>query len=218
MKQVIIGGKKTYDDLGLLLAPGSSVGDAQPKTYFVDVPHGNGSLDLSEAITGDVVYDDREISFKLLLPADVKTWDVKQRELKNMFHGKRREIIMPQYPGYYFVGRVNVEAIEQDKSVAYIPFSVLAEPFALKVNKTIASHSVTATGVLILILKNERMITMPTFTTSGTTKITFGNKTQSYSAGTFQSTSILLKEGDNPIKIEAVPGTTVEISYQEGAL
>ncbi|MCR2365447.1 hypothetical protein NSR35_26285, partial [Salmonella enterica] len=61
MKQIIIKGKKTYDDLGLLLAPDSSIGEAKVKTYLVDIPNGNGTLDLSEAITGEVSFEDREI-------------------------------------------------------------------------------------------------------------------------------------------------------------
>ncbi|UQF11364.1 hypothetical protein M2904_06350 [Vagococcus lutrae] len=218
MKQITIRGKKTYDDLGLLLAPDSSIGEAKVKTYLVDIPHGNGTLDLSEAITGEVSFEDREISFKLLLTADVSTWNPKARQLKNLFHGKRCEIIMPQYEGYYFIGRVSVGAIEQDNSVAYVPFKAIVEPFALKMNKTIASHSVPSSGVLNLVLNNERMTTMPTFTTSANVKITFGGKSHLYTAGTFQSTGILLREGDNPIKIEAVAGTTINITYQEGAL
>lgn len=218
MRQIKLGGKSTYDDYGLFIAPTPTIEPAEPKTMYVDIPYGDGSIDLSESITGNVVYNDREINFTMFFLGDDITAASVEKRLKNELHGKKMQIEMPQFPGYFFEGRVKIEKSTIEKSVAYFPVSVTASPYMLKKEITIASHTLTSSGVLNLVLSNERMITMPTFRTSAATKITFGGKSHSYTAGTFQSTGILLKEGNNPIKIEAVAGTTIEISYQEGAL
>lgn len=218
MRQIKLGNKSTYDDYGLFIAPTPTIEPAEPKTMYVDIPYGDGSIDLSESITGNVVYNDREINFTMFFLGDDITAASVEKRLKNELHGKKMKIEMPQFPGYFFEGRVQVEKSTIEKSVSYFPVSVTASPYMLKKEITIVSHALTSSGILNLILENERMVTMPTFTTSAATKITFDNTSHSYTAGTFQSTGILLKEGDNPIKIEAAAGTVIEIIYQEGAL
>ena len=43
---------KSYDDFGLIQKSAPEVTPPAPKTNYVDVPGANGSIDLSEALTG----------------------------------------------------------------------------------------------------------------------------------------------------------------------
>lgn len=218
MKQVKIGSKWTFTDYGLLLSPNSSVGEAKPKTHYIDIPFGDGFIDLTESLTGEVPYDKREIDFSLVLPADSNKWDGIRKELVNSYHGRKQEIIMPQYPNYRLIGRLSVGAIDEDKAVATIPISAICEPYMLKKDKTIVNKVVPSGGALTMILSNERMATVPTFTVNNNVQIVYNNKTYNHSAGTFRNAGIVLLQGDNNITIKGAVGTTVKIEYQEGAL
>ncbi|MGO3650962.1 hypothetical protein [Vagococcus sp.] len=218
MRQVKIGSKWTFTDYGLLLSPNSSVGEAKPKTYYIDIPFGDGFIDLTESLTGEVPYDKREIDFSLVLPADSTKWDGIRKELVNFHHGRKQEIIMPQYPNYRFIGRLNVGGIDEDKSVATIPISAICEPYMLKKDKTIVNKVVPSDGTLTMTLSNERMATVPTFAVNNTVQIVYNNKTYNHSAETFRNAGVVLLQGDNNITIKGAAGTTVKIEYQEGAL
>lgn len=218
MRQVKIGSKWTFTDYGLLLSPNSSVGEAKPKTHYIDIPFGDGFIDLTESLTGEVSYDKREVDFSLVLPADSTKWDEIRKELVNNHHGRKQEIIMPQYPKYRFIGRLNIGTIDEDKAVAIIPISAICEPYMLKKDKTIVNKVVPSDGTLTMTLSNERMATVPTITVNNTVQIVFSNKTYNHSAGTFRNGGVMLLQGDNNLVIKAQAGTTVKIEYQEGAL
>lgn len=218
MRQIKIGNKWTFDDYGLWLAPDPSIEEATPKTHYVDIPFGNGSIDLTEALTGEVVYENRLIKFGLVLPADVSQWDGIRKQLTNEIHGRKLEIVMPQYPYYIFKGRLSVGRLKEDNSVATIPVTAEAEPFMLKEDLTYLKKTIPAGGTLTLQLENERMTTLPVFSSTAEVQLVFKSKTYTHSAGTFQNAGILLTEGTNTLKINAAAGTVIEIEYQEGSL
>ena len=62
MKGVTFGGKHTYSDWGLILREHPVVSPPKPKTKLVDVLGAHGSLDLTEKLTGQVMYEMREIT------------------------------------------------------------------------------------------------------------------------------------------------------------
>lgn len=93
------------------------VGEAQPKTNYVSIPYGNGSIDLTEAL-GGVTYNDRIVKADFV----IKNYDEDlYSSLKNELHGLRTTLSVKE--GYHFIGRVRV-----------LPFIVKAqqEDLALK--------------------------------------------------------------------------------------
>lgn len=218
MRQVKIGEKWTFDDYGLWLAPDPSIGDPEPKTHYVDIPFGNGSIDLTEALTGEVVYNNRPIEFKLVLPANASLWNGIRKQLTNEIHGRKLDVVMPQYPDYIFKGRLSIGKLTQDHSVATIPVLMEAEPFMLKKDLTYLTRTIPSGGTLTLQLENERMTTVPAFSSTAELQIVFKSKTYTHSAGVFRNAGILLTEGTNTIKFNAASGTVIEIEYQEGSL
>lgn len=218
MRQIKIGKKWTWQDYGLMLSPDPSIGAAEPKESYISIPYGNGSIDLTEALTGEVAYADRELEFGLVFPADASEWDQTRQQLVADCHGKKLPIIMPQYPDYYFVGRVKIGSVAKDNSVATLKVTVKSEPYMYKLDKTVMIKIVPATGELKLDLHNELMPALPTFTASAEVRIDFAGSSFNHSAGAFAYADVLLRPGHNPIAITAVPGTEVKIEYQEGAL
>lgn len=218
MRQVKLGDKWTFSDYGLYLAPDPEIGEAEPKTETVDIPAGSGSLDLTEALTGEVQFKDRDLSFNLIFLGKYEAWQATYKKLKTSAHGKQLNIVMPQYPGYYFTGRVRVGRLTVDKNIATANIKVTAKPFMLKQDKTIISTTIPSNGALELNLVNERMTTLPTFTIGADSQIVFEEKTFSHVAGAFTLANVFLKQGNNPITIKALAGTAIKVEYQEGAI
>ena len=69
MKGIQFNDIHSYYDLNLILSV-VNIPPAQPKTNYVDLPGGEGSLDLTEAL-GEVKYNDRDCTFTFTMnPTD----------------------------------------------------------------------------------------------------------------------------------------------------
>lgn len=62
-----IGGFHTWRDFHAVIQNSDIVGSPTPNTNYVDVPGGNGHIDLTEALTGDVTYSNRTLTFELAM-------------------------------------------------------------------------------------------------------------------------------------------------------
>lgn len=218
MRQVKLGNKWTFDNYGLWLAPSPEIGEAEPKTNYIDIPYGNGSIDLTEALTGEVSYGDRKLNFSLVFPANKAQWNAIHKQLIADVHGRRLSVVMPQYPDYVFNGRVAVGKLDEDNSIATVAIAVTADPYMLKNQVTNFNGTIPEAGNLAIKLSNDRMATLPEFTTSAEVKIDFNGGSYTHSAGTFTLANIMLAQGENALTVTGAAGTTVKIEYQEGTL
>lgn len=131
---VAFGGKKSYDDWGLILTEYPNIEPPEPRTYTVDVPGGNGSVDLTEAF-GGVTYEDRTLEFKFKTVK--KRDDIPEllQEIQSFLHGKRMQIVLDSDPEYYYDGRVTVDGYEMsgnnEATALYLNISAVAYPFKL---------------------------------------------------------------------------------------
>ena len=66
-------GKHSYFDYGLYLNKPPDYGTPEMRTISLDIPGMNGSLDYTEAITGDVTYSNRQQTY--LFVVEVGRWD-----------------------------------------------------------------------------------------------------------------------------------------------
>ena len=82
-----------FDTYGMALLDGWTNPTPEVKTNFIDIPGGHGSIDLTEASTGDVSFSDRQQTFPFVVP---NVQDVNQREtdIKNFLHGKTRKFML----------------------------------------------------------------------------------------------------------------------------
>ena len=84
-----------------------SVGAPEPKFYTVDLPGGDGKIDLTEAL-GGISYDNREIEVKLRAIGEQNQWTKIFSDVLQAIHGRRMKIIFSDDAGYYYQGRINV--------------------------------------------------------------------------------------------------------------
>lgn len=101
----------------------------QPKLYKIDVPGGNGSLDLTESLFGSIAYDDRSITMKFRCIGDWRMWDIKRTDILAALHGRRMKIIFEDEPTYFYEGRVIVTSFRYNKDVAEMEVQADCDPF-----------------------------------------------------------------------------------------
>ena len=208
----------SFYDLDLFLAKdGVYIPPAQPKTTFVDLSGGDGSLDLTEAL-GEVKYYDRNgCKFTFTVnPNSNMTFEEKKTQVSNALNGKQCKITLDKDKDYYYFGRCAVNDYLSDRRILQIVVDAIVKPYKYKQNKTIEIISLTSTEQNVNI-RNSRKTVVPLITcTADNTKISFGSLTTTLNAGTHEILDFQLKHGDNFFTVSG--SGTLKFEYQEGDL
>ena len=128
--------KNTYTDFKLAPSSRPVISTPKLKTVYVDIPGGNGSIDLSEVVSGCPVYENREgdIEFYVLnenYPGfnSYDTWIKRYTDISNYLHGRDIEMSLEDDPDYYYRGRFSIDEWSSDKDYSMITLSYVLEPF-----------------------------------------------------------------------------------------
>lgn len=101
-----------------------------PKTQTVDIPGGDGTIDLTE-INGRPVYEDRdglELVFDLM-DKDYSTWFMKYSQFAAEMHGRKVKMVLDDEPEHYYMVRLNIDGKKTNPVYSEVTFSGSAEPF-----------------------------------------------------------------------------------------
>lgn len=211
MKGISFGNIHSFEDLNLVLSK-VNIPPATAKTNFVDIPGGNGSVDLTEAL-GEVKFNDRECSFTFtVFPWD--NFEEKKREISNLLNGKRCKITLDKDPDYYWDGRCFISEYESDKNIHKIVVGATVAPYKLKPEKT--KVIVPAGDGVVRTLLNSRKTVVPTITNTADATIVFGGNSYPIKAGVHKLLNIQLTAGENQVTVTSAE--EVEFVYQEGDL
>ena len=97
----LIDDKYVFDllDIGYTLAPeGIDLGDVKPKTSYVDIEGADGKIDVTNALTDDVKYDNREVRVPIQSVAYSSTDNLSDRFiLDRLFSGKERKMYVDDW-------------------------------------------------------------------------------------------------------------------------
>lgn len=206
----------TGTDLGLI--PQSVVvSPATPKLNLVDIPGGNGSVDLTEITAGLIPYNDRTIKWVFTLYPGVD-WATKRSEVSNALNGKRLKIVLGDDPDWYYDGRISVKEYKSDKLFHQITVEATCAPYKLKAVGMIATAALT-TDYTEITCNIGLMPQVPKITVDTATMIQCGNFGTQVSAGTYTFPELFVK-GTQIIKAKAVRNAegTITVSWKEGSL
>ena len=215
MNEVFFDGIASFSDWGLYLTA-LSIDAPKPKEIYVEIPNGDGALDLTEALTGEVHYESRPFEAVFAIKPETYSVDL-VRWLIGYLNGKQRTIRTKAEPGYYLVGRC-ATSLKNDGVLAILTVKATCQPWKYKNAPTVVNSTIGASGTTSITLTNERKRVIPTITASAAVTIAFNGQTISVNAGTQRLTNIALSYGDNLLTITGAEGTTVSFEYQEGAL
>lgn len=206
----------TWYDWGLILTA-KNITPPEPKTNYVELDGANGTLDLSESLTGEVVYNDRTIAASFWTSEG--SYKDREKLLRNIvaaLHGKKIKIIEPDDPTHYFYGRVTVKSVTN--ILPYMEFSIEAvcEPWRYAVDDTERIINVYNSSVDAVIINNGVKTLSPIITVSGSVDIAHNGVTVSLSEGSYRLTNVKLYSGVNVITISGRGSAT--FTYKEALL
>jgi hypothetical protein len=126
---ITFGDKNTWDDWGL--APSSRPVFDPPtvKTKTIDIPGGNGVIDLTESLTGYPVYNNRSGSIEFIVVDQDREWYDIYSEIMNYLHGQMMKAILEDDRGYYYEGRFSVNSWKSNKDWSRITIDYDVNPY-----------------------------------------------------------------------------------------
>ena len=191
---------------------------AVEKTNYINKPGGDGSWDLSTALTdGIATYKDRSLTVTLeSSEGDRMSREATIREMINTLDGTRREIELPDDPDHYVVGRVHVSRDYNNIMQARVSVDVTCEPWKYSRSETSRTLTASSTAKSVSLVNNGRRAVVPTLTVTGSVRVEYGGMSQSLSAGTYQLPAILLLPGTSTIKYSG--SGTLAVKYREAVL
>ena len=131
---ITIGEKNTWSDWHLVSTSRPLVNPPSVKTHYVDIPGGDGSIDLTEAISERPTYGNRSGSWNFivvnsgqLVPnSSYGKWYERYTEIMSYLHGNELRAVLEDERAYYYLGRFMVESWDSAKgnSVLTIKYDV----------------------------------------------------------------------------------------------
>lgn len=214
LKDVIFNGEiSAYNDWNIVLT-NSDIAFPPIKTSTVDIKGADGELDLSEALTGDVKYSNREIelTFELLDDTDYKSLISK---IGAYIHGKKITLQFTDDELYYYVGRASIDSWQCVQRKGKIVITVDCDPYKYRVDETIINVAVSG-ETKDVILTNERQRVYPILSVQGNVNMNWNGKTYEMSDGVYKLLNFYLVEGDNLISVRG--NGSIKFTYRMGAL
>ncbi len=211
MKGVRFGEYHSWDDFSLILSQ-KTIGTPSPKTETIDIPGGDGVLDLTE-VFGEVKYNNRNLSFEFSTKVPQAEFMDLFSRVQNALHGQKMRIILDDDPAWYYTGRISVSEWKAEKNIGKLTIDCDCEPYKTKLSETVVTETVN--GPKTVILTNSRKIVVPTISITGEVDLTFGGSHYSLSEGRYDLPAVRLVNGDNMILLDGA-GTATFIYTERG--
>lgn len=129
IQSITFGDKNTWDDWRLLPVSRPVFAPPEVKTNYVEIPGGNGVLDLSEALTKYPVYKNRTGSFTFRVMNGYLPWQERYSEIMNYLHGRSMRAVLDDDPGYFYQGRFSVDGWASADTWSEITIGYNVNPF-----------------------------------------------------------------------------------------
>ena len=121
--RLIVDDVDLTEEYGIILLDGYTIDPPEPKTYMVDIPGGDGKLDLTDILIGRTAYNTRTMSFNCCV-INVDKIELMKSKLNSFLHGKMHEFSITMDPGYIYKGRFSVNTVT--------PFTMWAKCWPLR--------------------------------------------------------------------------------------
>lgn len=136
---VTFGNKNSWEDWNLAPSYRPFFSPPKVKKNVIDIPGSNGSLDLSTAITGYPLYENRTgtLEFYILNSWNSEVekeipWYILYSDIMNYLHGKEMTAILEDEPDYMYYGSFTVEAFTPGENNSKITIGYDLYPFKFK--------------------------------------------------------------------------------------
>ena len=207
--RLVVDGIDLTETFGMVMADGYTLDLPKPKTYTIDLLGGDGVIDLTEAITGDVTYDNRsqKFTFYVINLEDHETFEDLKTAVFNYLHGKDFDYTLSFDPGYTYHGRFTVSSASHTMYssgiLGAIQIDIDAEPYKSSGMVTYKLKGGTKRVEIDVINGRKRVIPIIEVKTAAT--IAYNGQQWNVEAGTHIIDDLLLESGKSTIYINTSP-------------
>jgi hypothetical protein len=163
-----------------------TIGTPAPKTEIIDIPGGDGVLDMTEFF-GEVKYGNRPIAYEFSTAIPHEQFPAFFSRVANALHGQKVEIVDDEDPDCYYIGRLTVSEFQAKRAIGTLTIDCDCEPYKYH----LASQTVHLCGRNMINLDAGTMTTQEWTKTA--TGYTFTRSTST--AGSFVHWSIPVRKG-----------------------
>lgn len=194
--------------------------EPEPQNNFVTVPgRVKGPLDMSTVLTdGEPTYGSRPLSATLENSNGTRQWrnELIQR-MVNQLHGRRWEIIHPDYPDHFIVGRVALKTEYSDMAHCAVSFTATCEPWKYSKLETEITYAASATEKEGVLSNMGGLALIPTATvTDGSVSLICGDKSWTLQPGKYNLPELILHPGNTYITYSG--DGIITFAYREAVL
>ena len=126
---VTFGDKNTWDDWRLVPSSRPLFNPPAQKVKTLDIPGGDGLIDLSQALTGYPVFQNRTGSMEFVVLNGFKPWQIAYSDILDYLHGQTMRAILEDDPEYFYEGRFTVNSWKSEKDWSRIVIDYDVGPY-----------------------------------------------------------------------------------------
>lgn len=193
----------------------------EPKTNYIQLDGMHGTLDLTEALTGSVAYNDRTVtaSFWTSEGTAAERVDVFRR-ITAALHGRKVKIVEPDDLDHYFLGRVTVQPVSHNAVYSELDIKAVCDPWRYAVEESQRRVELTDAdaAVDVVIVNNGTKILCPEFEVEveGVVSLTCNGVSATVQTGAYKFPDLQLQPGANVIRMSG--SGVVTVTYREAGL
>ena len=230
---ITIGDKNTWEDWHLIPSSRPLVAPPEVKTSYVEIPGGNGSIDLTETLSGRPTFQNRSGSWEFVCDNDFLPWHILYSEIMNYLHGRKFRCYLEDDPEYYYEGRFSVSqwSSAQKYSVIVINYNVapykkdihasgdewLWDTFNFETGIIRYYKNLPVSGTLTVDVIGSAMETVPTIIVNGeVTSVRFKSFDYELTTGINVISEIVLESGENSLTFTG--NGSISVLFEGGSL
>lgn len=126
---VTFGDKNTWEDWRLVPSSRPLFNPPAQKVKTLDIPGGDGVIDLSQALTGYPVFQNRTGSMEFIVMNGFKAWQMAYSDIMDYLHGQNMRAVLEDDPEYFYEGRFTVNSWKSQKDWSRITIDYDVGPY-----------------------------------------------------------------------------------------
>lgn len=225
---ITIGDKNTWDDWHLIPASRPLFNPPAVKTNLIEIPGGDGSLDLTRSLAGRATYKNRIGSWNFYVENGFREWADLYSEIMLYLHGQQMRAILEDDPNYYYEGLFSVNSWKSDaqRSTIVIDYNVhpykrfvrsideewLWDPFNFETDLIPNYTNIPINGSYNVAIIGGAMPTIPIIIASAAgMSVVFNDQEYTLTKGFNDIHEIVIQNGENLLVFKGVGTVTIQV-------
>lgn len=202
--RLIVDGVDLTIRFQMALLDGYTLSPPEPKIYTVDIPGGDGVIDLTQSLTGDVTYKNRQQEFSFMV-VNPDSFERVKTDVSNFLHGKSFDYQMTMDPGYTYHGRFTVT----EYSHTLYSYPGLVGIFSIKIDadpyksKGLQTYHLNPTGGMMFRFESGRKPVHPVIKCTQPCRVHWKDVVTVVPVGTYRLNDVIFTQGFNEIYINS---------------